>query len=389
MLRIPPLYLKSQGQSLRITDMDVPNQTSPSVVRTFYELNRVLDLPSYATNATVFLNGWHLQYLHGDERVSGLGTVIGNIRVEAQALTWQTGAVLSDEDFDNAYSWCYYYTAIAWNRANIDLMVDQNDGIDLVDIANANWFYANNIASNPDGPIDASITSFPSFLENGKFVAKKTVAISPRGFAFNWKDCDDNDMFQLGYNLDHSEIFIENGKHYKKQREDVILTLPNDASQVDSRYVSWETAAILKDEDTRRDYGFGEIVTANAGNDVGVIQPPFSIQPIEAEGGIAGAEVGSEGVRTLEFVIEKVPFQHALPMLTGWNLAYFKRDAHVGQIGVWIEEMHYDKDPSAQTGTLHYTLSSVLHDDDTGRNFDSAHKVTVLGLRGVSGPAPD
>ncbi|MDR4497124.1 MAG: hypothetical protein MRK02_04250 [Candidatus Scalindua sp.] len=65
-----------------------------------------LDIPSYATNATIFLNGWHLKYLDGDHHVAGLGTSIQNIRLEGQTLKWQAAGVLSDDNFDDAYSWC-------------------------------------------------------------------------------------------------------------------------------------------------------------------------------------------------------------------------------------------------------------------------------------------
>ena len=35
------------------------------------KVEQSLDLPAYATNATVFLNGWRLKYLHDDHHVAG------------------------------------------------------------------------------------------------------------------------------------------------------------------------------------------------------------------------------------------------------------------------------------------------------------------------------
>src|SRR3972149_1822237 len=58
------------------------------------------DIPAYATNATVFLNGWHLQYLDSDHHVAGLGTLIRNIRLEGQTLKWEAHGALSDHNFD-------------------------------------------------------------------------------------------------------------------------------------------------------------------------------------------------------------------------------------------------------------------------------------------------
>ncbi len=114
-----------------------------------------------------------------------------------------------------------------------------------------------------------------------RFAASKTVAVLPRGFEFDWKDCVDHHLLQIGYNLDHSEIFIENGKKYRKKDQDVTPSLPSTASRVNSGFVSWETSAIFKDNYGRRDYGFGEMVSGLGGNDVGIIQPPFSTVPEE------------------------------------------------------------------------------------------------------------
>jgi hypothetical protein len=46
-------------------------------------------------------------------------------------------------------------------------------------------------------------------------------------------------------------------------------------SHVDSGLASWNTYAIYKDNDTRRDYSFVELVSAMGGNDVGVITAFF------------------------------------------------------------------------------------------------------------------
>jgi hypothetical protein len=346
------------------------------------KVEQSLTLPDYATDATVFLNGWHLSYLHGDEHVEGLGTVIGGINVQPATLkpatlTWQAAGVLRDENFDNPYKWCYTYTAIAWTPSAINLTVDQKDGsCDPRDHRReANFFSA------PNKDTTTALSSFPSFLHNPDFASSKVVAILPRGFGFTWT-CTDHHLLQLAYNLGHSETFIENNT-YKKKDQDVIPTLPDSASQVDSGYVSWETSAIFKDNDTRRDYQFGEIVSGLAGSDVGVIQPPFSILPISADNS-SGVIAPAGGVQTAEVTIENVPFEYAIPMLTGWDLEYTATDRHVKEIGIWIDSIHYDKDPNAPTGTLHYKVSSILRDDDNWP-FGAGHMVTILGLRPTAG----
>ena len=57
-----------------------------------------------------------------------MGTTIENIRLERNTLKWQASGALSDDNFDDAYSWCYYYTVVAWNPSNINVTVDHKDG---------------------------------------------------------------------------------------------------------------------------------------------------------------------------------------------------------------------------------------------------------------------
>ena len=345
------------------------------------KVEQSLNLPAYATNATVFLNGWRVRYLSSDHEVAGLGTTIGNIRLEGNTLKWQAAGVLSDQNFDDAYRWCYNFTAVAWNPSNLNLIVDHKDGSCYPD--NSNPSQANFFLNYVDYTTTA-LTSFPSFLQNPDFASSKTVAILPRGFGFEWGNCDDDhNLLQIGYNLDHSEIFIENGKKYKKKDQDVTPSLPNQASQVDSGFVSWETSAIFKDNRGRRDYSFGEVVSGLGGNDVGLIQPPFSILPREDEGFFSCGGIASDDLITEEFVIEKVPFEFAIPMLTGWELNYpsCAGDQHVTEAGIWIDGWGYDKN----SRTLRYKLSSILRDRDGSPNYYHRHKVTILGLRPVAG----
>jgi len=119
------------------------------------------------------------------------------------------------------------------------------------------------------------------------------------------------------------------------------------------------------------------MVSALGGNDVGVLQPPFSILPIKGAGG--GSLAG--GVQTKEYVIENIPFQYAIPMLTGWELGYLTDDQHVKDVGVWIGDWSYE----LGVGKLHYTLSSIRADNDKLPGHYDRHKVTVLGIRPVAG----
>jgi hypothetical protein len=342
------------------------------------------DIDGYA-NATVVLNGWHLKYLDDNQNVAGLATLIRNIqltrttRVGKGTLKWQAEGLLSDDNFDNPYDWCYYWTVIAWNPTNIDLIVDHKDGdCTSHNPSDVNFFFAGNKDTT------TALSSFPTILQNNGFDGKKTATIVPRGFGFKWNlgnSFADHHLLQIGYNLEHSEIFNQKHTPYYKGYRGYSQSTEN-FSFVDSGYVSWETYAIFKDNATRRNYEFGEMVSELGGNDLGVIQPPFSILPIDVSN--TGCNAGA-GLNTEDFEIQNIPYQYAIPVLTGWELSYLcDSDQKVKEIGLWIDTWSYEKDPASSTGKLHYTLSSSLHDNDTWPDFFQEHKVNILGIKPLS-----
>ena len=340
-----------------------------------------LDIPLYATKATVFLNGWHLRYLDDDHNVEGLLTTIDRIRLEGKTLKWRAKGLLRDDGLDKPYRWCYYYTVVAWNPSNVSMTVDQADSIDPSD-PDATIFISK---TNNDDESTTALLSFSSFIQNPDFASSKSVAILPRGFGVIWDGACcfpfpsfDHNLAQIAFNLDHSEIFIEK-KRYVTRNGLEEPSLPNSASQVDSGFVSWDTSAIFKDDRDRLDYFFGEIVSGLGGGDVGIVQPPFSILP-EPTG---GAFVGPAGLQTKEVTIENVPFEYAIPMLTGWSLHYPEGDKNVGDIGTWIDEIHY-RDPNDPPGRLRYKVSSVLTDNSSDTVHFFRHKITILGIKPVS-----
>ena len=336
----------------------------------YMKVEQNVPVPAYVNQATVFLNGWRLNYLGSNQHVLGLGALITNIKFDRRSskLTWNAVGVLRDDDAKEAYSLTYYYAVIAWNDTAVSLTVDQGNPDDL---CNDNYFWTDNTGTT------TALSSFSSFIEKPDFPSGRPVAVLPRGFGFAWTG-GDHHLLQMAYNLDHGEIFAENKKRYKKRDGEIPAPLPAPpASRVDSGFVSWDTYSIFKDDSGRRGYAFGEMVSALGGNDVGVLQPPFSILPIKGEGG--GALGG--GVQTKEYVIENIPFQYAIPLLTGWELGYLTDDQHVKDVGVWIGDWSYE----LGVGKLHYTLSSILADNDKLPGHYDRHKVTVLGIRPVAG----
>jgi hypothetical protein len=343
------------------------------------KVQQTLELPAFANRATVFLNGWKVKYLHKDHEVEGVGTLIGKIEMVRNTLNWQAAGILSDKNFDDAYEWCYHYTVIAWNDPAIDAVVDHDDASAF---CKSSGGAADNFYFAPNDGTTTALASFSSFIQNLAFVARGNVAVLPRGFGFQG-DTDHN-LLQIAYNLDHSETFVEQEKKYRKAFDE--LTIPSTllTSHADSGFVSWDAQAIFKDNDKRRDYLFGEMVSALGGTDVGVIQPPFSILPKEDTGPTTTCVSSGQGdVLTEEFTVENIPFECAVPMLTGWELKYGCDDEHVTEMGIWIEGWSYSLGP--QGGTLRYTVSSVLRDKDSDPEHTRAKKVSILGLIPIGG----
>jgi hypothetical protein len=343
-------------------------------------------VPDYATRATVFLNGWRLNYRGDDQHILMVGSAITKITLDLKGrrLTWNAAGVLRDDDFKEGYSFTYQFTVIAWNNSVIDLVVDHGRADDVcntdTDLPDKSFLAISNGTT--------ALSAFSVFARLDPTSLQR--AVLPRGFGFAWWG-GDHHLLQLGYNLDHSEIFVEQGEVYNNPKPHVrtvgdIQTLTSAplpighalASRVDDGFVSWKTYAVLKDNDDSRYYAFGELVSVAGGNDVGVVQPPFAILPKEGEGG--GSTTG--GVMTQEFQIEQVPFVFAVPMLTGWELAYVTDDQHVKEVGIWIDDWFYVQ---GLGGTLHYTLSSILRDNDSSPAHYSRHKITVLGIRSLVG----
>jgi hypothetical protein len=63
-------------------------------------------------------------------------------------------------------------------------------------------------------------------------------------------------------------------------------------------------------------------------------------------------------------------------MLTGWDLSYECEHQQVQRAGIWIHDIHFNPDANS----LEYKVSSILRDQDGAPSFNTAHRITVLGL---------
>lgn len=354
-------------------------------IQDYIQVDQSFDLPVYVTNATVLLNGWRFEYLNTDHKVASFGTVIKNISLERNTLKWRALGVLSDRNFDDPYHWCYHFTIIGWNQTNFNMVVDHNDGkCDSITAEEANFFAAVNKYTT------TALASFPTFLQNPLFSTVRKTGVFPRGFGFRWNSCIDYSILQIAYNLGCSENYVQNKDkyyeiNYKKLINKDIKPFTDSASHVNRQFISWQSSAIMKDNEGRREFEFGEVVSGLGGDDIGIIEEPFSILPIEDHGEPC---YGSSGTDSIEHVVKEIPFQYVIPVLSGWDMGYGEpisgcNAEHIKAAGIWIDNWKYNS-PGDPAGTLRYKISSHFKD----RNGDPAsyrrHKITILGIRAVN-----
>jgi len=319
---------------------------------------------SVADAGTVILNGWDVQYTDGDHHVAGLGAVIFNITEERTeeyfALRWDAGGVLSDKDGYDGYRWCYRYTLVFWNRGTFNAVVPYQHDVATTFVQGA---YAENGTALLDLPGQVAI---PSYGGPG--------VVLPRGVGLSWTRSDHH-VLQVAFDLGPSTpLLTGNG-------------------------LAWTAQTILKDNSAVDNYYGAVLVTALTGTSVEMWQPPtvlhwagappswvpeptaLILSPDAADcDGLAGA-----AEELLEsYSVENVPFDYAVPVLTGWDLSYVCTDHHVERMGAYLVEFDYVKEPNANTGTLNYTVFSTLR-DESDNGHAARYKVNILGLNAMEG----
>ncbi len=309
-------------------------------------------IPERFNSSTVFLNGWRLHYTNKDHHVKALSTAIVDIDKADNILSWRAGGIISDKNGDDGFSWCYHYTVLMWNSSLLNINAVANDS----DKEAALTFLSLD-DSNPLEPHQVqwhSLADFPS----------ARIALLPRGFGVMYPHSEsDHHLLQFAFKYGDSSF----------------ISTSEDGSGSD---ISWAQEAIFADDYPFHHYWSAEVVSTIHGSGLGLIQPEFNIYTVPELGG----ENGIHEVQSETIVVEDIPFDYAMPMLTGWDMLDAEKDIHVKDIGVWIESFDYDKVPGADTGTLTYTIKAVFH--DRGGHFSSPgahylrHQVSILGLNG-------
>jgi hypothetical protein len=319
---------------------------------------------AYADSATVFMNGWNLRYVNGDHHVQGFGSAIVNIKESRQPdglqLQWEAGGVLSDENGDDPYEWCYSYTILGWTRSG--------SAFDAVAGERGRAFIR---PSDPGNSTALHLIAGSARNSYGEGV------VLPQGFAMMWDDHGDRHVFQAGFDY---------GQHYSSGTGEM----------------AWTSRALFKDNGDNNDYYAAELVSTLTYSSPQSYHPQevlfetpsgfqsranaVSLTPLASDSFCTA--VGDSAPTVQHYRIDGVPYAYAVPVLSGWELGYVCTDHHVRQIGAAITDFRYERAPDASAGTLFYTLEVALGDDSDNINYAAA-SVDVLGMKPLSaGPQP-
>ena len=329
-----------------------------------------VDMPNYVDSGTVVLNGWDLRYLHNDHEVRSMRAAITHSKLVAGGggapiLVFEVEGELSDQNKDDAYEFCIFYTGIGYNSDLFDARIAGDySGIDTRALLTKD---------------EGAVATLESIWAEDTPTDNDTIAIIPRGFDFQfnnefecefrfppcrWKDPTDHHLRQIAYSLFQ------------------IGATPNPNNNP-----HWVTQTIFKDNSTRTHW----VKTRAAligGSSVKLHPDLLALNPKSGKTNIC--HNGTDGiVRTETVRIHDLPYDYAVPMLTGWDLNYECSHQHVQRAGIWIHDIHFDPD----SNELEYKVSSILRDKDGAPGFIAAHRVTVLGLNRLPPPikrsAPD
>jgi hypothetical protein len=321
-----------------------------------------IEMPSYVDSGTVVLNGWDLRYLNRDREVHAIRVDITHSKLVKNAgsafLVFEAQGKLEDQNREEAYEFCVFYTGFGYRSVWFDATIE----------GDYNGIETSLLQTKRQG----AVATLENTGSKGTLKANDAIAIIPRGFDFQfddtfecelrfppckWGDRADYDLLQVAYSLSQTGA-----------------SLSADGSP------HWVTQTIFKDNDIRTH----RIKTRAAlirGSSVKLRADFLALNP--RIGKTSACRKNTDGiVRTQTFRINDLPFDYAVPMLTGWDLSNECEEQQVQRAGIWIHDIRFD--PNAHS--MEYKVSSILRDQDGAPSFNAAHRITVLGLNRLPPP---
>lgn len=322
-----------------------------------------VDMPNYVNRGTVVLNGWDLRYLNKDHEVRSLRADIKHSKLVAgsggsSTLVFEVVGELSDQNWDDAYEFCVYYTGFGFNSAWFDARIEGDyNGIDT-----------QVLQKETEGPIATLETLWRErVLKNGD-----SIVVIPRGFDFQY-----DDKFECEWRI----LPCQWGDPVDRRLRQVAYSLFQiGASPNPNSNPHWLTQTVFKDNRSRAHWVKTRAALIS-GDSVNLHADFLPLNPRSGKTKIC--RNGADGVvRTKTFRINDLPYDYVVPMLTGWDLNYECDDQPVQRAGIWIHDIRFDPDANE----LEYKVSSILRDRDGAPSFNAAHRISVLGLNRSSVP---
>lgn len=312
-------------------------------------------------DATVFLNGWDAKYTSNDHHVTGLGAVIFNVLRVGNTLTWDAGGLIADKNGDDAFEWCYRYTVLVWSRVATSTALPRRIDVGAL------------VSQKGQRLIAVDETAFSSRPVLGVPSSFDTPAQPPRaklfmGFALSYSSADHHVM-KAGLDLGRTTLAGQNVSFVSK----ALLQDKNRDDSTDAAVVS----TILTGGSVRE---WQPATVQRLGGSEGVGPAANAVDLSPASGSSFCSALGGMDERVEEYSIPNVPFRYAVPMLTGWSTGYSCTDHHVKRVGAYIDTFRYDRPAGALTGTLYYTVRTVMQDNARHDASWSSVAVTVLGI---------
>lgn len=328
-----------------------------------------IEMPDYVDNGSIMLNGWDLRYLHQEREVNSMRADITHSKLVKNAgsamLMFEIQGKLDDQNGKEPFEFCVFYTAFGYSSTWFDASMENDyNGIEASVLQKKNH---------------GAVTTLENTGNKGTLKRHDAIAIIPRGFEFRyddafecefrfspckWGDRVDYPLLQTAYSLSQTGVS------------------PNQDGSP-----HWATQTLFKDNGLRTHWVKTRAAVIR-GSSI-KIRPDFLVlNPRSANP--ENCRKNSDGVvRTQTFRIDELPYDYAVPMLTGWDLSYECGQQRVQRAGIWVHDVRFD--PVSQS--MEYKVSSILRDQDGAPSFNAAHRVTVLGFNrltsATSYPTPE
>lgn len=322
-----------------------------------------IDMPAYVNQGTVVLNGWNLRYLNSDHEVRSLRADIIHSKLATSGgsppiLVFEVEGELSDQNGNDAYEFCVYYTGFGYNATWFDAHMEGGySGIDT-----------QALQIEAEGPV----ATLESLWSGSTLKGKDSIAVIPRGFGFQYENA-----FECEWRFSLCR-WDDPADHHLRQVAYSLFQTGASPNPDDNPH--WVTQTVFKDNSTRT-HRIKTRTTLIGGNSVKLRADFLALTP--RSGKTKNCRNGTDGVvRTETFRIHDLPFDYAVPMLTGWDLSSECDNQRVQQAGIWVHDIHFDPDSNG----LEYKVSSILRDKDGVSGFNATHRITVLGLNRLPPP---